>query len=108
MAEGKGPLAPEVSVPSSQRMVAVTSQADARATTPVTLSPPAKGAWRWIGTRTIVFAPEVRLPQATTFKASIPAGTKSATGGALAKAVEFSFETPPPRVVSHFPHGGNQ
>jgi uncharacterized protein YfaS (alpha-2-macroglobulin family) len=108
MPEGKVPLAPEVSVTFSQPMVAVTSQADAAATTPVTLSPPAKGAWRWIGTRTIVFAPEVRLPQATTFKVAIPAGTKSATGGALAKAVEFSFETPPPRVVNHFPSSGSQ
>jgi uncharacterized protein YfaS (alpha-2-macroglobulin family) len=48
------------------------------------------------------------MPQATTFKAAIAAGTKSATGAALAKAVEFSFETPPPRVVGHYPDGGNQ
>jgi hypothetical protein len=39
MPEGKVPLAPEVSVTFSQPMVAVTSQGDAAATTPVTLTP---------------------------------------------------------------------
>ena len=108
MPEGKVPLAPEVSVTFSQPMVAVTSQDDASATTPVKLSPPTKGRWRWIGTRTILFDPDVRMPQATTYTVEIPAGTKSATGQALAKTKTFTFETPPPTIVASYPTVGPQ
>ena len=108
MPEGKVPLAPELSVTFSQPMVAVTSQDDAAATTPVKLSPQPRGTWRWIGTRTIVFAPEVRFPQATSYAVEIPAGTASATGGKLDAPVRFGFETPAPTIVSHHPEGSPQ
>jgi alpha-2-macroglobulin len=108
MPEGKVPLAPELSVTFSQPMIAVTSQDDASATTPVKLSPPTKGKWRWIGTRTILFDPEVRFPQATTYSVEIPAGTRSANGGALKAAKKFTFETPPPSIVASFPASGPQ
>ncbi|MCW5803709.1 MAG: Ig-like domain-containing protein [Deltaproteobacteria bacterium] len=102
--EGKVPLAPELSVTFSEPMVAVTSQDDAAKTTPVTLAPQPKGKWRWIGTRTVLFDPEVRFPQATTYTVEIPAGTKAAGGNALAKATKFTFETPPPSLISHYPY----
>ncbi|MBC7974326.1 MAG: Ig-like domain-containing protein, partial [Myxococcales bacterium] len=108
MPEGAVPLAPELSVTFSQPMVAVTSQGDAAATTPVKLSPQPKGAWRWIGTRTILFDPDVRFPQATTYTVEIPAGTKSANGGTLPAAKKFTFETPPPAMVAHYPSGSPQ
>ncbi len=108
MPEGNVPLAPELSVTFSQPMIAVSSQDDAAATKPVKLSPEPKGRWRWIGTRTILFDPEIRFPQATTYQVEIPAGTKSATGGVLKDAVKFSFETPPPSLVSSYPGGGPQ
>src|SRR5205085_1684419 len=47
--------------------------------------------------------PDPRFPQATTYQVEIPAGTKSASGNALAKAVKFTFETPPVKLVSHTP-----
>ena len=59
------PLAPELSITFSQPMVAITSQDDAARVQPVKLTPQPKGAWRWIGTRTIVFDPDPRFPQAT-------------------------------------------
>jgi hypothetical protein len=103
MPEGKVPLAPELSVTFSQPMVAVTSQDDAAQVTPVKLSPQPNGRWRWIGTRTIVFDPEVRFPQATTYTVEVPAGTRSATGGALKATRAFTFETPAPSIVSSYP-----
>ena len=106
MPEGKVPLAPELSVTFNQPMVAVTSQEDAAATTPVKLTPQPPGRWRWVGTRTVLFDPQLRFPQATTYRVEIPAGTTSATGGALAKATTFTFETPPATVVSVYPSGG--
>jgi uncharacterized protein YfaS (alpha-2-macroglobulin family) len=108
MPEGNVPLAPELSVTFSQPMVAVTSQDDAASVQPVKLSPQPKGKWRWIGSRTILFDPEVRFPQATTYTIEIPAGTKSANGGALKAPHKFTFETPAPTVVTRYPSGGPQ
>ncbi|HWO23504.1 MAG TPA: alpha-2-macroglobulin family protein, partial [Kofleriaceae bacterium] len=103
MPEGPVPLAPELSVTFSQPMIAVTSQTDAARVVPVKLTPQPPGSWRWIGTRTILFDPKVRFPQATTYQVEIPAGTKSFAGTALKAATAFSFETPPPRLVGSFP-----
>ncbi|HEY0251280.1 MAG TPA: Ig-like domain-containing protein, partial [Kofleriaceae bacterium] len=106
MPEGKVPLAPELTLTFSQPMVAVTSQDDAAATQPVKLTPTPKGKWRWIGTRTIVFDPDVRFPQATTYKVEVPSGTKSANGGTLGKATSFTFETPAPTLAGQYPNSG--
>ncbi len=103
MPEGAVAIAPELSVTFSQPMVAVAGQGDATAR-PVTLSPQPKGAWRWIGTRTIAFKPDVRFPQATTYRVEVPAATKSATGAALAKPLAFTFETPAPQIVAFTPN----
>ena len=43
---------------------------------------------------------------ATEFRAVVPAGTASATGGRLAREVAWTFATPAPRVVVRHPHGG--
>jgi len=104
MPEGQVKLAPELSVTFSQPMVAVTSQSDAATSTPVKLSPQPKGNWRWIGTRTVLFDPEIRFPQATTYSVEIPAGTRSATGNLLKTATRFSFETPPPTLAGSYPN----
>ncbi|MEO8703659.1 MAG: Ig-like domain-containing protein, partial [Kofleriaceae bacterium] len=106
MPEGKVPLAPELSVTFSQPMVAVTSQSDAAGVTPVKLTPQPAGAWRWIGTRTILFDPKIRFPQATTYSVEIPAGTKSATGNVLKDAAKFTFETPAITIAGSFPYQG--
>jgi alpha-2-macroglobulin len=103
MPEGAVPLAPELSITFSQPMVAVTSQDDAAKTVPVKLTPTPKGHWRWIGTRTVLFDPDVRFPQATTYQVEVPTGTKSANGGALKEAVKFTFETPAPTLRSSYP-----
>ena len=100
MPEGEVPIAPELTVTFNQPMIAVTSQTDAAASVPVTLTPTPKGHWRWIGTRTVLFDPEVRFPQATTYKVAVAKGTKSATGGVLKDGVAFTFETPAPSLVA--------
>jgi len=84
-------------------MVAVTSQGDAAKSTPVTLTPQPKGNWRWLGTRTILFDPDIRFPMSTTYTVEVPAGTKAANGNALDAATKFTFETPPLTMVSRFP-----
>jgi len=106
---GKVPLAPHLAVTFSQPMIAVTAHADTVANgVPVKLIPQPKGKWRWIGTRTLMFAPEVRFPQATHYQVEIPAGTKSATGGALGRTKRFDFTTPAPRLKTSYPIYGPQ
>jgi|GEM_PF-6501021 hypothetical protein len=58
------------------------------------IEPGVKGAFRWMGTRTLAFAPESRLPYATEFKITIPSGTRSLDGFALDKDYVWTFETP--------------
>ena len=96
--DGKMPLVSDLSVTFSQPMIAVASQTEASQIVPVQLTPNVKGKWRWLGTTTLIFDAESRFPMATKFSATIPAGTKSAVGGTLTKAVSWTFETPPPKV----------
>ncbi len=106
--EGDVPLAPMATITFSQPMVAVTSQDDAARVVPVTMTPTPPGRWRWLGTRTLIFDPEIRFPQATTYTVEIPRGTASATGNVLAASKTFTFTTPTPRVVTSWPQHGPQ
>ena len=112
--EGDVPLAPNLSLTFSQPMVALTAHEELAAqSVPVKLSPEPPGAWRWVGAKTLMFeasGPQgpgtVRLPMATFYTVTVPAGTLAATGGKLDKALTFTFNTPPPKVESSYPNGG--
>ncbi len=107
--EGEVPLAARLSVTFSQPMVALTSHgALAGKEVPVRLQPSVDGAWRWIGTKTLLFEPKTRFPMATDFQVEVPAGTRSVVGGTLAKSLSFSFSTPPPTLGRTHPVGGPQ
>jgi uncharacterized protein YfaS (alpha-2-macroglobulin family) len=108
--EGEVPLAPQLSVTFSQPMVAVTSQDElAAGNVPVRLTPQPKGRWRWVGTKTLIFEPEVRFPMATVYQINVPAGTRSATGAsALAASSTWSFSTPAPQIKTKYPEDGPQ
>ncbi|MDP2292955.1 MAG: Ig-like domain-containing protein, partial [Actinomycetota bacterium] len=106
--EGDVPLAPYVAVTFDQPMVPVGTVGQVGAIdVPVTITPALDGTWQWIGTRTLRFdysgGSIDRLPMATTYSVTVPAGTESATGNALAEEVTFSFTTPPPTVQSFGP-----
>jgi len=101
--EGEVPLAPNLSVSFSQPMVAVISQEEAVENVPVKLSPQPPGKWHWIGTRTLLFEPEVRFPMATQYTITVPAGVKSVNGGSLAQTKSWTFTTPPPTVTNFYP-----
>lgn len=104
--EGEVELAPALSVTFSQPMVAVSSQTEAAAIVPVTLTPQPQGKWRWLGAQTLVFQPDAeggRLPMATNYTVTIPAGTKSALGNLLREAKTFTFATPPLKFENFSP-----
>jgi uncharacterized protein YfaS (alpha-2-macroglobulin family) len=93
--DGDVPMAPHLSVTFSRPMIPLTSADEAAAMVPMTLTPTPKGAWRWLGTKTLMFAPEPRFPMATTYTAEIPAGTKAADGSVVETATKWTFSTPP-------------
>ena len=102
--QGEVPVAPQLSLTFSQPMVAVTSQEEAARTVPAQLQPQPAGRWRWLGTKTLIFDPDQqRLPMATDYTVTIPAGTRSANGGVTSKPVAWKFSTPPPKLVSSYP-----
>src|SRR6185436_5037902 len=107
--EGDVPLAPQLSVTFSQPMVAVTSHDDAvGGGVPVRISPEPPGKWRWVGTKTLLFDPDVRFPMATEYAVEVPQGTKSATGASLSTAKAWKFVTPAPQVKVSYPNEGTQ
>ncbi len=106
--EGEVPMAPHLSVTFSRPMVAVTSQAEAAKTVPVKLTPEPKGAWRWLGTKTLVFEPSPRFPMATRYTAEIPAGARGPDGSTLAEPVSWTFATPPLTLQSRWPDDGGR
>jgi uncharacterized protein YfaS (alpha-2-macroglobulin family) len=105
--EGEVPVAPPLSITFSQPMVALdTHDRLAREAVPATLAPQPPGEWRWVGTRTLVFEPVGRFPMATEYRVEVPAGVRSAAGGALPRAVAWAFSTPPPRLLARHPASG--
>src|SRR5690606_14001481 len=63
--------------------------------------------WKWLGTKTLSFEYDStqidRLPMATEYVVTVPAGTRSATGGVLAEEVRWAFTTPPPKMIASYP-----
>jgi uncharacterized protein YfaS (alpha-2-macroglobulin family) len=106
--EGEIPLAPFVNVTFNQPMVPLaTLDALAAEEVPVRLEPALPGTWKWLGTKTLSFEYDStaidRLPMATEYVVTVPAGTESATGGVLAETVRWTFSTPPPKMTAHYP-----
>lgn len=106
--EGEIPVAPFISITFNQPMVLLnTVDALSAGEVPVTIEPALQGTWRWLGTRTLTFQYDSdlidRLPKATTYRVTVPAGTQSATGGTLAETVEWTFSTPPPQAIFTYP-----
>lgn len=106
--EGEVAIAPFLSVTFNQPMVALdTLDSLAAADVPVKIEPSIPGTWRWLGTKTLTFQSDSalfdRLPKATVYKITIPAGTTSVSGKELAKTVTWTFQTPPPKVTNTYP-----
>jgi uncharacterized protein YfaS (alpha-2-macroglobulin family) len=106
--EGEIPIAPFINITFNQPMVALDTLGNlAIEQVPVHLEPSLPGTWRWLGTRTLTFEYDSdlidRLPKATRYQVTIPAGTTSATGGELAETVEWNFSTPPPKATFTYP-----
>ncbi len=102
--EGEIDLAAGLMVTFSEPMVAITSHSGHREERPVVrLEPQPEGVWRWVGTRTLVFDPAPRFPMATTYRVTVPAGTRAVGGAVLPQEVSWTFATPAPSLIDHRP-----
>jgi uncharacterized protein YfaS (alpha-2-macroglobulin family) len=111
--EGEIPIAPFVNITFNQPMVPLTTISDLAAEdVPVQIEPALPGTWRWLGTKTLNFQYDSdlidRMPMATEYTVTVPAGTQSATGGVLDETVQFSFSTPTVTMTSYYPSHGPQ
>lgn len=110
--DGAVGVAPFLTITFDQPMVPVGTVGQlAAADVPATISPAVEGDWQWIGTSILRFdaIDRDRLPMATDFTVTVPAGTRAASddeAAVLAEAVEFSFSTPPAEVRSFSPEEG--
>lgn len=103
--DGDVPIAPFVAVSFNQPMVAVaTIEQLATGDAPATITPAIAGHWQWVGTQTLRFDADDpdfdRLPMATEYTVTVPAGTRSASGAVLGQARSFTFRTPAPNVTA--------
>lgn len=111
--EGEIPLAPFINITFNQPMVPLATLFDLSSQdVPVVVTPDLPGTWRWVGTKTLTFEYDSqsidRLPKATEFRITVPAGTRSAIGGVLGQDVSWSFSTPPPAIVFSYPTSDSQ
>ena len=111
--DGQVAIAPFISVTFNQPMIALnTLEALAEEDVPVQVTPVIPGSWRWLGTRTLNFLSDSdmydRLPMATDYLVTIPAGIQSAVGKTLQDTVQFRFSTPPPIMEDYSPSYGPQ
>lgn len=111
--EGEIPVAPFLQVTFNQPMVPLASLEELAAQdVPVRIEPALEGTWRWLGANTLTFQYDStqidRLPKATIYRVTVPAGTRSAAGGTLAESVEWTFSTPPVQVAASYPTGEPQ
>lgn len=106
--DGETERAPRLSISFNQPMIAVSDPTEAEAGDPlgITLQPRPEGAWRWLGTQTLIFeAKGAELPRATEYTVTVPAGTQSVSGQSLAEAKTQKFVLPRPEVTGAQPSG---
>ena len=104
----KGPLssareAQSIVVIFDRPMAALESLPEGPGPSLLKMAPSVDGKTRWLGTRTLAFTPDRRLPFATDIKVTVPAGTRALDGSYLKDDFSWGFQTMRPRLVQNFP-----
>lgn len=73
---------------------------------PLEIDPKPPGKMRWLGTKTLAFYPDGRLPFSTTYTVRVPKGTKSMAGTELATEVKWEVTTPTLALANNSPWNG--
>ncbi len=95
----------EVRLHFAESMIPVAAVGAAR-DAPATITPSLAGSWRWIDSRNATFATAAkRLPAATTFTVTVPAGTRALSGATLAADARVTFATRTVGILGGYPSG---
>jgi len=95
----------EIRVRFDEPMVPVAAVGETK-TAPAQITPAVPGVWRWLDTRVAQFtAAGSRLPKATEYTVTVPAGTKALSGAVLMRDETGTFQTPGPRLAGRSPYG---
>ena len=92
----------EIRIRFDEPMVAVAAVGTA-SHPPVSIAPAVTGTWRWIDTHVLELTATPRLPMATDFVVTVPAGTRALSGAMLAAPTVGKFSTPPPAISALYP-----
>ncbi|MFO7651504.1 MAG: Ig-like domain-containing protein, partial [bacterium] len=99
--------ADEVAVTFDAPMIALGEETDSSAF-PLLLDPDVAGRCRWLGDRTIVFAPDSGFAPATRYSVRIPRGVRAAEGEMLKSDYRFEFLTVRPQLARSEPYDGQE
>lgn len=66
-----------------------------------------KGFWRWVGTRGLLFSPEVDLPGGNDFTVTVPANVRALDGSTLGKPYVLELSTDGPRSTAFWITGAS-
>lgn len=72
----------------------------------LSISPQIPGKFRWKNNKTLVFTPDIPLPNATRFTVTIPTTLKALDDSIFSQPYAWTFETQRPNVVSISPYNG--
>jgi len=101
--EGEVAMGSEITIAFHEPMVAVAA-VGAVGKPPAAITPRVDGTWRWIDTRVLTFTVAgARLPGATDFVVTVPAGTRAISGATLAADAIGRFATVPITIVGAYP-----
>ncbi|HET7436545.1 MAG TPA: alpha-2-macroglobulin family protein [Thermoanaerobaculia bacterium] len=90
----------EIRIVFSEPMVVLGKIPDPVTAPYVHITPAMKGQFRWSGTTTLIFAPDMKtVPTATQYSVTIDANAKSLAGHTLDQPYRFDFTTPTIRLV---------
>ena len=92
----------ELRITFSEPMIALGAPPAPASVSWFSITPAAKGAFYWSGTRTLIFTPEpsARLAHATRFTVRIDVSARAVSGRTLPAPFEFTFTTPTVRLLS--------
>ena len=93
--EGPQAVIDAIRVSFNQAMVPLASVEALRAKkVPLEIDPEPPGKVRWLGTDTVAFMADGRVPFSTTYKVTVPKGVEATSGATLDEAVTWEITTP--------------
>jgi len=102
---GAAPRGANPTITFSKPMIAL---GDTGAAVPATIEPGLAGRWKWLGSASVEFVPDVGLALGTSYRVTVPAGLRALDGTTLDEAFAWQFSTGVPAIESIDPAPGHR